>query len=44
MVEVLKEIRAETFGRFPICGELLEISSDFVEISYRFLVISGDSQ
>jgi hypothetical protein len=22
MVEVLKEIRAESFGRFPICGDL----------------------
>jgi hypothetical protein len=35
MVEVLKEIRAESFGRFPICGDL---SRD----SWRSLEISGD--
>jgi hypothetical protein len=41
MVKVLKEIRAERFGRFPICGDLWR----FVEISgdlWRSLEISGD--
>jgi hypothetical protein len=43
MVELLKEIRAESFGQFPICGDLLEISSDFVEISMNSLAIRGKS-